>query len=128
MFVGSIKDIANRKNQEQTEKNYIARLELSENIAEIGFWEFNPKTQAVFWSNQIYKIHGLTKDEFTPSLETALNFYHPNDVNFVRSELEMSIREKIPFNIQARIIKKNGETIHVLSRGRPTYNEQMELL
>jgi PAS domain S-box-containing protein len=124
---GFIYDFTSKKLQEQNEKLYQARIELSEDIAGIGYWEFDPNTQEVFWSNKIYDIHGVTKDSYTPTIDTALSFYHPDDVELVRSELKRFSLEKTSYNIKARIIKSDGEVRNVYSRGRQTYNEKMQI-
>lgn len=123
---GFVYDISQRKIQEQNEKSHLARLELSEDIAGIGYWELTPNTQELFWSDNIYKIHGVTKDNYVPSIDTALNFYHPEDIELVKSELKKSSEEKIPFSIKARIIRSDGEIRNVYSSGRLTYNEKEE--
>lgn len=42
----------------------------------VGGWEFDVATQAVAWSPQTFRIHGLTLD-YVPKLDEAINFYAP---------------------------------------------------
>ena len=103
-------------------------LKAAEEEAKIGHWSYNLKTEEIFWSDQTYKIHRLNASEFTPELETALDFYHPDDQSRVSSALEDSIKTKKPFRIQARIITHCGKEIDIISSGRAELNSDGKVI
>lgn len=53
-------------------------LKLIEDLANIGAWELNLKTNKLTWSDQTYKIHGLN-NEVEVDVKSAIEFYVGND-------------------------------------------------
>ena len=82
----------------------------------IGHWEIIAKTGELYWSDEVYLIHGL-KVGSKIDVDTAIGAYHPDDrekvVEFVRRALE----EKENFQFTLRITKSDGDLRHVLATG-----------
>ncbi|MEM1261091.1 MAG: ATP-binding protein [Pseudomonadota bacterium] len=93
----------------------LAFLELATPAAKLGYWQLDLATNALWWSSEVYRIHGLSPDDYTPDVDSAVDFYHPDDIASVRAMLarviETSGRET--FNLRLRL--SNGETRHVRS-------------
>src|SRR6185437_8454105 len=68
-------------------------LNKAQQMAHIGSLEVNLETRKEVWSQEIYKIFGLLYEEVEPSKETLLSFIHPEDVSFVKSNIEQARRE-----------------------------------
>ncbi|MEW9799466.1 PAS domain-containing sensor histidine kinase [Alteromonas sp. CYL-A6] len=78
-------------------------------IAKFGYWSIDLNTLDLFWSKEIYAIHGLSEEEYTPTLETAINFYHPEDRDEVKKMVEAGIRENRSWQFQLRLVRPSGE-------------------
>ena len=48
-------------------------------MAGVGHWQFDIKTRVVTWSDEVYRIYGVTRETFDPSLASAIEGYHPDD-------------------------------------------------
>jgi PAS domain S-box-containing protein len=92
-------------------------LELAEGLARVGHWTVSVPDNEIFLSDEVYRIHGLDKDSYVPSLVSGVKAYHPDDRRMVETVIASAIREKSSFEFQARVIRTDGETRHVLSRG-----------
>jgi PAS domain S-box-containing protein len=55
------------------------KLELAEFMAGVGHWEFDLRTRKVTWSDEVYRIYGVTRETFDPNLDSAVGGYHPDD-------------------------------------------------
>ena len=55
-------------------------LELAEQLARVGHWRVNLPDHAMTWSVASYRIHGLTPDCYRPEIDTAIGFYHPDEI------------------------------------------------
>jgi len=92
-------------------------LELSETFSDVGHWRVETADSRVFWSDQVFRIHGL-EPGLAPSLEEAIGFYHPDDRQLVEDQLQIALETRTGFEFESRLVHKSGEIRHVLSRGR----------
>lgn len=93
------------------------KLLLAEKIAGIGYWYWKVGAENMMWSNQVYYIHGVDPDTFTPNLEAALSAYHPDDRPGLEAQMKDCIREKKGFQYERRVIRPDGEVRDVFSKG-----------
>ena len=107
-----------------TEQRLIRRLDESnqrllqaEAAAQVGHWRANLTRQTLFWSREIYRIHGLAQD-YEPNIHTGLEKYHPEDRERVENLLKKAALCGEDFEYEARILRPSGEIRHVHSRGR----------
>ncbi len=92
-------------------------LELTEKIGRIGHWRVDLRAGDVFWSDQVYRIHGLDPAEFSPDLDSALEFYHPEDRAEVERAIAAAMEAAAPFAFELRLVRPDGQERWVASRG-----------
>lgn len=92
-------------------------LLMAENMAGIGHWRVDIESGDIFWSPEIYKIHGREPD-FIPNLETATDVYHPEDRPYIQQAIQRAIDFSEPYTFEARLIRPDGHIRHVVSRGQ----------
>ncbi len=95
-------------------------LEKAEKIAGLGHWRVDLVESTLFWSKEIYNIHGVDFETYQPELEGAIDFYHPDDVQIVRDCLEQAIQKQEDFTFEARVMRPSGEMRYVRSSGECT--------
>ena len=100
------------------------QLEQAERMANLGHWAINIADNSLYWSKQIYAIHGLDYLSYTPTLNNAIDFYHPNDKDYVIQSVNNAINKGESFEFELRIIKQNGDIAHVRSCGECEIDEQ----
>ena len=100
-----VKDITEKKRNEKV-------LKKSQEIANLGNWEFDLKNNKLFWSDVIYRIFGLKPQEFEPTYEAFLDTVHPEDRKRVDDSYISSVKEKKDgYEIDHRIIKQDTEEV-----------------
>ena len=87
-------------------------LKMTEALAHVGHWRMSFADNAMFWSDETYRIHGWPKDR-PLVLEEALDVYHPEDQDHVVASVEAARTSGKPYSFQARIIRPDGEMRHV---------------
>jgi len=92
-------------------------LEAGSAVANIGHWRLDLDDNTIFWSDEVYRIHGYEPGEIRPTLETALTAYHPEDVAMVTSAVEKARTSGQPFSFRARIVRPDESVRFVVSRG-----------
>ncbi len=94
-----------------------ACLALAENVGSVATWSVDNRTNKLYWSDRLFAIHGRDKDKGTPDLDSAIDYYHPEDRIKVRRTVSRALAEGRPFHFQARIIDENGIEKSIMSRG-----------
>jgi PAS domain S-box-containing protein len=76
--VGMVQDITERKRTEQELREREHHLSESQRIAHIGSWSADLTGQAK-WTDETYRIYGVSPKTFTPTVESLINLLHPED-------------------------------------------------
>jgi PAS domain S-box-containing protein len=92
-----------------------ARLEEAQRVASVGHWEWDLETDVVVWSDETYRIFGLSPQERPMDLATVRSMVHPEDreplYQGVDQDLVAGERPKAEF----RIVRPSGEVRTVSS-------------
>ena len=103
-------------------------LELAESLAAVGHWELNLQSGALYWSDEIYRIHGVSPDTYTPDVDSAIGFYHPDDAVHVANLIDSAISEKRSFEFAFRLVRPSGDIRHVQCRARVTLDNSGDVV
>jgi len=99
------------------------QLETTQKIGRIGGWRLDVVGNELKWSAEIYRIFGLTPQEFEATYEAFLDMIHPDDREIVKREYGGSMEEGRPYDIEYRIVRKNdGEIRWVHEKSEHYYN------
>jgi PAS domain S-box-containing protein len=92
-------------------------LSQTEGIEPIGHWEWEFESGCVRWSDGMYRLLGLNREDAEPSLERFLEAVHPQDISTVKAFCTATREQKRQFDTKYRIRGPNGEIRTLLSRG-----------
>lgn len=90
-----------------------ARLAEAQRLTRLGNWEWNLETNILWWSDEISRILDSTPQAPQQTYEAFLPFIHPDDRDMVDCSVRLSLKEKVPFNLEHRIVRPDG-TCHVV--------------
>jgi len=111
-------DISKLKKTERNLQRSREMLVMAQEIANIGSWTWDIKTNELYWSDQFYRILGFQPGEIDPSLELFRSVIPQNDA---KKEGEASKEaHELPygnFEIEHRITTKDGGQRIVQSKG-----------
>jgi PAS domain S-box-containing protein len=91
-------------------------LELAQSIAGVGTWRMNVADGSFTWSDEVYRIHGVSRDDYNPNLPAGIDFYHPDDRDTVKRLVERAISHHENFSFRLRLTRSDGELRHVASK------------
>lgn len=95
--------------KERRQSEQLRLLRMSEEIAGLGHWRLDAETMRVTWSDQVYRIYGVTRDTFDPNLSDALEFIHPDDREVARQMVMRGLATGEGYQIRSRLIQTDGE-------------------
>lgn len=78
-YIGSCIDIQEQKQALEAVQLSESRLNAAQKMARIGSWEYNPDTDEMRWSDETYRIFGMTPDSPAPTVDQHLQQVHPDD-------------------------------------------------
>ncbi|WP_455448070.1 PAS domain S-box protein [Natrinema thermotolerans] len=87
-----------------------------QDIADVGIWEFFPSSGELIWSDGVRQIHGVDED-YEPSLDDAIEFYHPDDREMITAAVDRAIENGEPYDLDLRIVRPDGEVRDVRAWG-----------
>jgi PAS domain S-box-containing protein len=105
-----------------------AMLRTAQKIAQIGCWEFDLITRQVFWTDELFAIHGLTPGR-APTTDEVLALTHPDDRDIHEREIIAPAQRGEPFEANLRIVRANdGQIRTVNARGGPVFNDSGKMI
>jgi PAS domain S-box-containing protein len=125
-MAGTHTDITDRKLTEAalTESQALLKrsaqlLEQTQSAAHIGGWETDLRTGRVYWTQETYRLHETTPEEYYPTRETLYQFYVPESRVRLLAAAERAIRDGTPYTLELELITAKKRRISVHSTGRP---------
>ena len=131
---GTTQDITERKRAEE-ERELLSRnlqesntrLEEAQRVANVGYWVWDLETNHLIWSDETYRVFGLSPQDALIDLNKVREMIHPDDREMVFRTAEESIRSGARADCEHRLFRPNGEmrVVHSLgdlkkdSSGRP---------
>jgi len=117
LMAGMAGDILDQSAATRVIDEQLGVLRMAEQMSGVGNWRLDLATSKVAWSDEVYRIHGVTRDEFDPSYDDAVGFYHPDDRAEVRGCIQRTIETGAPYEFRLRIVRGDGDSRIVVSRG-----------
>jgi PAS domain S-box-containing protein len=97
-----------RRRGEQALKDREEKLSQAQRLAHMGSIHVNLQTEETDWSDEIYRIFGVSRETFVPSMDNYLRMIHPDDQAAVRG-IQVQVRQGInPQPMEYRIIRPDG--------------------
>ncbi|MFB6282340.1 MAG: PAS domain-containing protein [Halobacteria archaeon] len=112
--------------EKQAEKREIKRtrefLMEIQKVAGIGGWEIDLGDQDLIWTEEVYEIHELPKS-YSPTVEEGIGFYHPDDRETIRENVEGAIERGESYDDELRLITAEEDVKWVRAKGKPVYTD-----
>ncbi len=116
-------DITERKKAADELRASEERLSEAQRVARIGNWSWDMKTNKLYWSEENYRMFGLS-DDVIPSYQAFIDTLHPDDVDYVNKCVKNTLEKREPYDIDYRIILPDGGERIIHATGRVNYDEQ----
>jgi len=113
-----------RRRAEEALRASEARLRRAETIARLGSWERNLDGEYSTWSPGLFRLFGVSPKTFKTTLSDVLSMIHPDDRERLQATMSQMIREGQTFNTECRLIRPDGQELHLQARGEILRDER----
>jgi two-component system, cell cycle sensor histidine kinase and response regulator CckA len=98
-------------------------LNETQKLAHMGSWELDIVSNALIWSDEIYRIFEIDPEKFAGTYQAFLLVVHPDDRALVDSAYRKAVREKTPYATVHRLLMPDGRVKIVQERGETEYRD-----
>ena len=112
---GSVtRDITARRQIEMTLRESERSLKRSQQVAHVGHWTWQTRTNRVQWSDEMYRIFGVEPQTFDGELDDLIRrTIHPDDLERVFSLNAAVLRADQPQDAEYRVVWPDGSIRHI---------------
>ena len=116
--------VANARLIEQYDRSQAAlqssenRLRLAMTAGDLGSWEWDIAEDRVTWSDVVYRMHGITPQEFGGRVGDFTKRLHPEDKARVEQQIRATLDEGVPYDVEFRIVRPDGTIRSLATRAQ----------
>jgi PAS domain S-box-containing protein len=122
------RDVSKRENTLLLLEDIQEKLNAAQNIAKIGYWKLSLRSGRLFWSDQVYEILGIKKDNYKLEPASFFKTIHPDDLEVFSKERDLALEGKGDLEIEFRVFKTDGTIKWVHEKGKVVKNEAGEAI
>jgi PAS domain S-box-containing protein len=116
-WVAVIVDITERKRAEEALSRREAELAESQRLAKVGSWQWDPETDMVTWSKELYRMVGLDPNQPAVSYKEHSKLYTAESWERLRTAVEEALRTGTPYELDLEMVRTDGTRLWLIARG-----------
>jgi PAS domain S-box-containing protein len=92
----------------------------AQRIGRVGNWELDLRTGALWWSDEVYALFGITRDGFNPTLNEFAQLVHPDDRGLLKPARDAALRDGKRIELEFRVVLPDNRIawIHEVAEAR----------
>ncbi|MCU0357869.1 MAG: PAS domain S-box protein [Cyclobacteriaceae bacterium] len=104
-----VRDITELVHTSQQLDETKSRLKLALTASKTGVWEWNIRTNEVYWSDEVYELFNIR--DRNPSLDytSYLDSVHPEDVKLLQDKIQEAISKLSAYYVEHRVFTPNNQ-------------------
>lgn len=115
-------DVSSSKVNSQIQSEIESKLNEAQKIAKVGYFEFLPDTEELYWSQEVYRIWEVDHTSFVLDPKSLQNTIHPDDKEYFTKIISKALIGKIQADFKYRIITGDDNTKWVHERASLEYD------
>jgi PAS domain S-box-containing protein len=119
----NVRDVTERRETDNRLRKARELLESTGRLARIGGWEYVIPEDRLVWSEQTYRIHGVTPVAYTPTVADAIDFYAPEARPVIRAAVERGMTTGEPWNLTLPFVTDAGRPLWVNAIGQVEFRD-----
>ncbi|MFP5042692.1 PAS domain S-box protein [Parasediminibacterium sp. JCM 36343] len=110
-------DVTAEREIEAEKKQLTNRLLLATKSAQLGIWEWDLENDTLLWDEGMYKIYGISENEFNTVYEGWISRLHEEDRKEIDNEIQLAITNEKDYNSEFRIVWSDSSIHYIGATG-----------
>lgn len=119
--VAILQDITERKKAEEERRERESALREAQRIAHIGSWTWDPNTDAMTWSDEMFSMARWDRNVPVPTFRQHARFFTSENFGKLNEAAQKTLRTGVPYEIELEGTRSDGSSGWFISRGEAVY-------
>ncbi len=119
------RDIEERKKAEAALRRSEALLNTVQEISSVGGWEWNLITNEMYWTDEVYRIHGLAPEDIpvgsTEHIDTSIECYQPDDRPAIQAAFQNCVEQGQSYDQEYAFTDYSGQKKWIRTHGEAVF-------
>ena len=89
------------------------RLAMAAKAGGVGIWDYDVVNNRLEWDEQMFRLYGITRDQFSGAYEAWQAGLHPDDRARGDAEIKLALESTKEFDIEFRVLWPDGSIHHI---------------
>lgn len=117
-------NITSRKQAELESMKNLKLLNETQQLSKVGGWDYDPASNRIIWTDEVYRIHGLSKGEHDPSdISKNIEFYAPEDRKKIEQVIQQAVAKGQSYDLTLRFHAADGRRLWVRTLGHAEWQD-----
>lgn len=116
-LLGTLKDVSDRKHEEEILKQKQRELLDAQRIAKVGNWVLDIFTNNVTWSDEMFYMMGLDPAGGAPNLVTQHGLFTADSWQMLQQAVSDTINQGKPYELELEIVRPDRSRAFMLAHG-----------
>ena len=122
VIADTLAGVIRRRRAEDALRKSEANLAEAQGIAHIGSWTWDIVRNELSWSEETYRIFGITPEQFSATYESFLDRVHTVDRDRVKQAVDAALHKHQGYSIEHRIMQPDGTERSVHGRAKVDFD------
>ncbi len=104
----TFRDITARKRTEEELRQATDRLSLATRAGGVGIWDYDVVHNRLVWDDQMFRLYGITREQFSGAYEAWQGGLHPDDRVRGDEAIRLALQGEKDFDIEFRVLWPDG--------------------
>jgi PAS domain S-box-containing protein len=98
-------------------------LDEAQYISKVGGWEVDIRSGKTFWTDEMYRIHGITEEKrnLLDPVQTSLNCYDSHDKQLILNKFQMVCKKGESYDLEFPFTTYDKKRIWIRTTAKPVY-------
>ncbi len=124
-----VREITDRIKSEENLQRQLALLKSTQSLSKIGGWEWDVKAQTMYWTDELYRIHGFTPGLIQPGsaehIQKSIECYNENERPIIMNAFKECVENGKPYDYEFSFTTNDGNKIWIRTVGEPIIEDGM---